>query len=162
MGHRNITRTDFGRTHGWWVRIYRTDAAGHKGCTNQLFSDGVHGGKRKALKAALAWRDEILGLLPAKKVGGGAHVPPGYGYVKREVIKRRVGYAPVYRAWIRLEDGRPACTSRSIAVWGVTGARVECVKWIQEQRRGIRERSMLAPHRFPPVVVRTVRGATRL
>ena len=86
----------------------------------------------------------------------------GAAWIKRTAIMRRTSDADVYLAWIRLEDGRPASTSRSIAVWGVTGARAECVKWIREQRRGIRERSMLAPHRFPPVVVRTVRGATRL
>jgi hypothetical protein len=86
----------------------------------------------------------------------------GAAWIKRGTIPRATGVADVFIAWIRLEDGRPASTSRSIAVHGVAGAHAECVEWIAEQRRGIRARSMLAPHRFPPIVERRLaRGVRR-
>jgi hypothetical protein len=53
--HRNITRFDYAKTHGWWVRIRRGDRA-----VSQFFSDGVCGSKAAALKAALARRDAAL------------------------------------------------------------------------------------------------------
>lgn len=55
--YRNITRIDdeTTRTHAWRVTLQRC---------NQIvikpFSDGVYGGKRKALTAAVAYRDELL------------------------------------------------------------------------------------------------------
>lgn len=47
-----ITRIDHRNTHGWNVRIVK-DGTTH----SRLFSDGVHGGKRKALIAARSYRD---------------------------------------------------------------------------------------------------------
>jgi hypothetical protein len=137
---RNITRIDHARTHAWWVRIYRT-VEGHKGCTSAMFSDGARGGKRKALKAALAWRDEMLQVLrPPSRRGSTKVVPPGYGYVQRAVLPRRVGSSDCYRAWIRVEGGRCKCTSRSIAVWGVRGAKLQCEEWLAGHRRELRSR----------------------
>jgi hypothetical protein len=62
---RNITRFDYAKTHGWWVRIRRGDRA-----VSRFFSDGIHGGKRAARGAALAFRDAALrrlGPIPAKR-----------------------------------------------------------------------------------------------
>ena len=62
----HITRYEFNRTNGWWVRIYRKGALKSK-----LFSDKSHGGKRKALLAAREWRDEVLAGYGKKgKLGG--------------------------------------------------------------------------------------------
>lgn len=59
--YHHITRLDYGATHGWWVRIRR------RGFTHsKLFSDGVWKGKKKALTAAIAWRDELLEKAPRK------------------------------------------------------------------------------------------------
>lgn len=52
--NRNITRIDT-TTRGYWVRVTR---AGE--CHSKLFSDGQCGGKRKALKEAREYRDELL------------------------------------------------------------------------------------------------------
>lgn len=51
---RNIKRMDdpSRSTHGWLVRVQR-----HHRIAIKLFSDGVWGGKRKALAAARDWRD---------------------------------------------------------------------------------------------------------
>lgn len=46
-------------THGWYLRVgYRGAGRGFA----KLFSDGVYGGKAESLVAAVAKRDEILGL----------------------------------------------------------------------------------------------------
>lgn len=50
-----IQRIDTGRTHGWQVRYQGT----------KLFSDGVHGGPRPALRAATAELDRRIRTLPA-------------------------------------------------------------------------------------------------
>ena len=59
MSLKHITRLDYQKTHGWWVRIRRKSNP-----CSKLFSDGVHGGRDKALEAASAWRDEQLKAAP--------------------------------------------------------------------------------------------------
>ena len=54
---RNIIRVDHeaSRTHAWRVTVQR-----HNDIAVKTFSDAIHGGKGKALKAAEAYRDELL------------------------------------------------------------------------------------------------------
>lgn len=133
MNERNVTRLDYGRTHAWWVRIYRTDD-GTKRCISRSFSDGAHGGKRKALTAARKWRDAKLAQLRPVIRGGAVDTPIGYGYVRRAELIRRRTLSPVFVAWLKTHAG-PKSTSRSIAVWGVAGAKRECEKWLARERR---------------------------
>jgi hypothetical protein len=53
----HISRIDSetNRTHAWFVRLQRCNE-----CMQKLFSDAVYGGKRKALKAAIEYRDAQL------------------------------------------------------------------------------------------------------
>lgn len=53
--HRFIRRIDYGKTHSWHVMIRRRNRR-----ITRHFTDGVHGGKRQALKAAIAFRDAVL------------------------------------------------------------------------------------------------------
>jgi hypothetical protein len=58
--HINRIDSDSNHTYAWRVRIQR------KGFTiNKSFSDSHYGGKRKALLAAKAYRDELIRLVPA-------------------------------------------------------------------------------------------------
>ena len=50
---KGISRIDSRNTHCWFVRVYR-DGQVH----SKTFSDGVFGGKEKALEAAQSYRDE--------------------------------------------------------------------------------------------------------
>ena len=59
MSLKHITRLDYQKTHGWWVRIRRKSNP-----CSKLFSDGVYGGRDKAQKVAMAWRDEQLSSAP--------------------------------------------------------------------------------------------------
>jgi hypothetical protein len=54
---RNIVRVDHeaSRTHAWRVTVQR-----HNDIAVKTFSDAIYGGKRKALKVAEAYRDELL------------------------------------------------------------------------------------------------------
>ena len=58
-----ITRIDSGGIHCWYVRLYEG-----QDCHSKTFSDGRYGGKRKALRAAKAWRDEVLAGIEARGV----------------------------------------------------------------------------------------------
>lgn len=54
--HKYITRIDANNTHGYQVRIcYQSSNITH----SKMFSDNPYGGKRKALKAAIQFRDQI-------------------------------------------------------------------------------------------------------
>ena len=59
MSLKHITRLDYQKTHGWWVRIRRKSNP-----CSKLFSDGVYGGRDKAQGVAMAWRDEKLSSAP--------------------------------------------------------------------------------------------------
>ncbi len=66
---RNITRYEYNRTNGWWVRVI------HDGkVKSKLFSDNQHGGKVRALLAAIDYRDGLLRDLPKARNRGGLSV----------------------------------------------------------------------------------------
>lgn len=62
---RYITRMDYARTTGWWVRFY----AGATLLESRLFSDRKHGGTKVALAAAKVWRDENEGKWVTRRPG---------------------------------------------------------------------------------------------
>ena len=51
---KDVTRMDYGKTHGWNVRISFEGKIYRK-----LFSDKQHGGKNCALLAAISYRDDL-------------------------------------------------------------------------------------------------------
>ncbi len=138
-GERNISRMEYAHTRGWWVRLYRT-ASGQKSCHSKLFSDGKNGGKRAALRAARAWRDETIARLPKADKHSGRRVEPGHGYVRRAVRLRRVTAQPVYVAWLRIEYRGCKSTTYSVNVHGERGAREMAERWLARERRALRAR----------------------
>jgi hypothetical protein len=128
---KNITRFDYGKTHGWWVRFQRSTRAGSKRVVSKMFSDAVHGGKREALRAAIAWRDETAATIRPARV----QRRRASGYVKRAEVARRVGVSAVYMAWIRMPNGRAASTSFSIEKWGAHEAKRRCELYLARKRR---------------------------
>ena len=69
--HKNITRFDYGNTHGWWLRIYRKPMTCGKTVIvcSKLFSDRKCGGSDVALREALQTRDSyraINGMFPVQ------------------------------------------------------------------------------------------------
>jgi hypothetical protein len=133
---RNITRMDYGRAHGWWVRICR-GAGKNKRVVSASFADARLGGKRKALAAAVAWRDRTLKKLAPPRRGGPV-TPLGHGYIRRVEIVQRSGDAYAhFEAWIRVGPRRWASTKRSIALWGAREAKRQCEGWLTERRKAL-------------------------
>ncbi len=54
-----IIRFDYGKDHGWWVRVSRDRVM-----FRELFSDGKHGSIQEALRQAILRRHEILATFP--------------------------------------------------------------------------------------------------
>lgn len=61
-----ISRIEQREYHSWYARVYRDG-----GIVPASFSDNKYGGKRKALKAAKAWRDKHLIGMPLRDVHNG-------------------------------------------------------------------------------------------
>lgn len=119
---RFITRLDTSAC-GWWVRVYK----GGNVVASRLFSDSVHAGKRKALKAAQRFRDQMVvayGIPPATKVR--------YHRCDRRNVEGYVGLSvtvdcrerPSKAFWTArfIRDGRQAKQSFSIRKYGYEGA----------------------------------------
>ena len=132
---KNITRFQYGNTRGWWVRFQRSTESGTKRVISKMFSDTVHGGKVKALKAAIAWRDRTVATIPPPRR---SRAILGSGYVKRVELARRLGASPMYLAWIRMPNGRAASTTFSINKWGAREAKRRCELYLARKRRAFR------------------------
>jgi|WetSurMetagenome_2_1015567.scaffolds.fasta_scaffold41877_3 hypothetical protein len=107
---KSIVRFDYGRTRGWSARVQWM-----KRTYSKLFSDGVWGGKRPALQAAITWRNQqerVLGKPRTETtVQGREEGTPG-------VYKGAIRERPV---WVASWPGGK--TSFSIARHGDQGAR---------------------------------------
>jgi hypothetical protein len=129
-----ITRVDHdpSRTHAWRVTIQRQGKihVGH-------FSDGVHGGKQKALAAAKAFRDAVVARHPPLSRKDYCSIlrrnnRSGYAGVSfhAEVIDTEKG--PVERRfWIArcpMEPWRTRLVKFSVAKYGAEGAFRRAVK----------------------------------
>ena len=130
-----ITRFDYRRTHGWFVRFERK-----AGTVRKLFSDRVYGSRAESLTQALKFRDaciKTIGVSSANKV-----TP---GNLKKAVIARRNRsgewhYYPVWTAWIRIAPGRLVSSKWSIDKWGHKIAKKKALAWL-ETKRLIQERN---------------------
>lgn len=141
-----IVRFEFGSTLGWWVRIQRSTFKHRK-----LFSDGVHGGKQKALIAAKAYRDQLVKKAP-DKLHDWSLVLKTSGSYKRHMRLVRTRSRDVYRvdtftAWIRTKPNVLACSRWSIEKWGVREAKRKCLQWLREKQREQRENYAQRKHK---------------
>ncbi len=134
----NITRLDYARSHGWWVRFQRGYDGGKRKTISKMFSDGVYGGKDAALKEAKAWRDMVRPALPMRERL--VKAPPGYGYIRRVILGRRRSVSECFVCWLRIEEGRCKQTSVSTTRWGVGVAKKRAEAWLRKERRELRKR----------------------
>jgi len=122
-GHKSISRVDHEKKHayGWLVRV------AYQGKMHQkFFSDLAEGGKRKALKAAIAWRNRTEKKLGKPRTERKVAMPSSRntsGVVGiRETTKamtrdgRKMG--PVYEVWWFPKPGVIRKTSVSIYKYG--------------------------------------------
>ena len=98
---RYITWMEYARNHGWWVRIHQKNK---KKQISKLFSDGTHGGKYKALKAATRFRDQHLPFIEPRLAHSHSwtnkksQLPLGVTRTEYWKKSRRKGY--VYWYWM--------------------------------------------------------------
>lgn len=71
MKIKGISRIDSNHTHGWFVRVFR-DGKTH----SKLFSDGVHGGRDKALEVAQKYKEEYEHKHPQSPVATRLRLKP--------------------------------------------------------------------------------------
>ena len=118
---KNITRFDYGNTHGWWVRLRRQSASYSK-----LFSDAPHGGKSAALEAALAWRNEMLrkhSVVPVVSAErSDKQIKTGVTGLYLAWPERATGSMPVVGISVIDQEGRHVARSYSIRKWGLRKA----------------------------------------
>jgi len=148
----NITRIDYERRrqYGWWVRIMRDGLQYQK-----FFSDAVHGGKFRSLRAAKEHRDYLLKRYPKPEHGNmfnrasSRNKSGGYPGVHKS---RDTKQGRIYEVWVAnwtlpggrsvtrkyhfSPDGRSEKEARQLAI----KAREEGVKMIERMRRENRRR----------------------
>ena len=117
---KHITRLDYQKTHGWWVRIRRKSNP-----CSKLFSDGVYGGRDKALAAAIAWRDEKLVLAPKQAIrtseSSSKTVKTGVPGLCVSFVNGASGNLAHLQVSVQ-RHGRRTSTRYSISKWGLRAA----------------------------------------
>jgi hypothetical protein len=149
--NRNITRLDYERTRGYWVRF----EGAHR--VSRLFSDGVHGGKAKALAEARRFRDAwVLSHDLTRRFAPQSLPGPGR-IVKREIFQRK-SWSWVWEAYIRLERGKGhAVTRYSIAKWGSAEAKRLCEVWLKKKQKEQKATYALLDGPAPDATLRTTK-----
>jgi hypothetical protein len=126
---KNITRFDYRKTHGYWVRFEGAAPI------TKLFSDGVYGGKRNALKAAQEFRDEWVATHDLTRRRA-RRAPPGPGTLRRKWHWQRKSWSLVWEAYIKVTPERGhAATRYSIDKWGSAEAKRRCESWLERKRK---------------------------
>lgn len=98
----NIRRIDneANRTHAWLVRVQR-----NKHTAIKMFTDGVYGGKRKALQAAISFHAQLLASVPY------------YEYQIRLRSALRINNTSGFPGVARFESIANPKTGRRVAFW---------------------------------------------
>jgi hypothetical protein len=118
---KNVTRFEFGRTRGWWVRIRRRNRK-----VQAFFSDGKHGGRAAALAKARRQRDRWLRTLPPP-------IDPRRKKASVRIYRDASSGYPAWRVHIRFPGGGVASTSRSIRLYGSSEAKRLCERWARSK-----------------------------
>lgn len=132
-GFRNITRMDYKRSHGYWVRF---EYLAHP--ISKMFSDIRYGGKRKALAAAVKYRDKVSLTLPPRHHGPDVLPGPGRIWKERRSYLSLSGtrmYYNAWTAWIMVSPQHPASSNFSIDKWGVRRAKSRILVWLTQKRK---------------------------
>ncbi len=150
---KGISRIDSGSTHGWFVRGYRNGKT-----YSRLFSDLKCGGKRKALRQAREYRDQLhddLAKIPQKPrarriVFRDSRNTTGVLGVCRTAKKGANGLLnECYSVSWRPEPGVQKCTSYSIRKYGEK----------QAFRLAVAHRKRVLKEIYGPSVLRKLRQA---
>lgn len=128
---KHICRFDFGRTHGWFLRVERPGLV-----VRRLFSDLSYGGKGKALLAAKLELEKLKRKMPERVRAielprNGRIVKTTRSYYDSKGKSRQY---KCYEAQIRTEPNRQSGTSWSIDKWGQKVALANCKRWLKQAK----------------------------
>src|SRR5687767_1260129 len=122
-GHKSISRVDHEKKHayGWLVRIAFNNEMHQK-----FFSDLAHGGKRKALKAAIDWRNKTEKKIGKPRTERKVAMPTtrnksgvvGIRRTTKAMTRDGLKKGPVYEVWWFPKRGEIRKTSVSIIKYG--------------------------------------------
>jgi hypothetical protein len=142
----HITRLDYARTHAWWVRFQR-GPTGARTTYSKMFSDKRCGGKLKARRAAIRWRDENAPRFPKQhKPGSGRKPQPaGYSSLTRFVRSYRLvdnSTSQHRMLQVRFKMTKTTFRTRLISIdkWGNDGAEGLALQWLQARKRELKKR----------------------
>lgn len=145
-GMRNITRLDYARTHAWWVRFQRGSYGARK-THGKMFSDKRCGGRLKARRAAISWRDENAAKFPRQHKPGSGRKPMPVGYSSLTRFARSYRLTDKSTSQHRMLQVRFKITidefrTRLISIdkWGNEGAMNLAEKWLRVQKRELEKR----------------------
>lgn len=120
MNLTNIKRVEYARCKGWNFRVYRGDETHSK-----LFSDGVYGGSKQALEAAIAYQKEYSEKhLIEKLFYHSKNVKSKTGAIGITLSCKWENDKLIQVAWMAntMKDGKQRHAYFSIVKWGYFGA----------------------------------------
>ena len=127
---KNIKRIDSTKTHGWQVHVRRGGVLKTK-----LFSDRLHGGKKKALDAAKAHRDDLVKSMaklakPLWKIKRTPRTNTGHlGVSQTEYTNKSGKRRKVITVTARAEVGKAVNRKFSVDKLGYDAAVKKAVAW---------------------------------
>lgn len=119
-------------TRGWYVQV-----VWNKKAHTRFFSDQKFGGIRKALRAAMDWRDQTEAKLGKPSVHGTVLHPKLRGGRERQpglCVTTKDG-GPVYQLFWVDDEGNYGRTTISIRKWGKKGAKERALTLREELRQ---------------------------
>lgn len=128
---RYITRLDYKRSRGYWVRYKQRSPIG----VQKFFSDSKFGGARGALRNAIAFRDALLKKNPNERYG----MLPNPGTLK---VYWKTQGPWQYRVWgaeIQIASNERLKRSWSVSKYGEEVAKKKAESWLKAQQKIQRE-----------------------
>lgn len=118
-------------THGWYVQV-----TWNRKTHTRFFSDSTFGGSRKALRAAMDWRDATEAKIGKPQVAGTVVHPAVFGRKTNGpgLCRTVKDGGPVFQVFWIDDRGKHGRTSVSIRKWGVQKAKQRAME-IQERLR---------------------------
>jgi|CXWL01.1.fsa_nt_gi hypothetical protein len=151
IAFRHIYRVDCDvrSTHAWQVHLNRNNQRSSK-----VFSDGVWGGKRKALAAARAWRDARLQPLAeyghelwrrnVLRRNNRSGIVGVARYERRPTESRKAGKGAYWLAFWTDEHGLSRKRKFAVGAWGERNAKQMAIQEREQQvRRAVAARTLV-------------------
>jgi hypothetical protein len=126
---RFVSRVESSRARGWQVRFHKGRQLEH----SKFFSDTTYAGKRKALLAAVSYRDKFLVKNPKFAARTAPLLKMPKPVISNKLVKRRAGWSEVLHVYLKVEPGRNGkivANKWSLQERGKASATRKCNEWL--------------------------------